>query len=643
MTNVNDEVFKAKRKPKNPITFKIQLNEEQKAAKAIILENTVTVITGAAGTGKTQISTLTGLDMLFRREVEKLIITRPAVHAEEDLGFLPGPQPLYCKVLTSSGWSTIKDIKIGDKVINSKGEYSTVLDKSIVSVEPVYEITTSDGRTTRAATNHLFYTRTLNDRKHVADKKYGHKYTGSVKTLSEIMNTLYTNKGKLNHSLPRNKSVTFENIKEHIIPAYVLGCLIGDGSFTNGGVSLHNTDLELIEKCKTLLEPLGVNLRNVKNTISYTLSTDQLNNKPSKSVIIKNLETETTEIFYQKYKALEKYPMDPSTLNHRCLHNTIVNNLEFSFGEKTEISTNFIKNELIRLDLFGKTALNKFIPKEYIYNSTKKDRLELLRGLLDTDGTCDKNLAAFTTISEQLAKDIIELVQSLGGKANYYTRDRIGEERVYKERTIKKNHISYEVVINIPENPFYISRKSKKYQVKSISNVLIKDIKIIGEEPVQCLLLDSEDGLYITDDYIVTHNSIEEKLDPWLQPIYQNFYAAYGKEKIDKEIAEGNIQLLPMGYVRGLTFTNAFIIADEVQNLTHTQTEALLGRLGKGSKMVLCGDTSQIDLKNKKASGLSFLKLIEESVPGFKFVTLLQNHRHEIVQPILDVYKHHSS
>jgi phosphate starvation-inducible PhoH-like protein len=94
-----------------------------------------------------------------------------------------------------------------------------------------------------------------------------------------------------------------------------------------------------------------------------------------------------------------------------------------------------------------------------------------------------------------------------------------------------------------------------------------------------------------------------------------------------------------MGYIRGLTFTNSFIIADEVQNLTHTQTEALLGRLGKGSKMVLCGDIQQIDLKNKKASGLSFLRRVEEQVAGFRFVTLQQNHRHEIVQPILDVYK----
>lgn len=638
MENSNEDLFRAKRKPKGPISFKLTLNEEQKEAKRVILNNPITVLLGSAGSGKTLTSAQVALDQLFSREVDKVVITRPTV-SEEELGFLPGPQPLYSKVLTPNGWSTIKDIQIGDKVINSKGEYSTVVNKSVISIEPVYEITTSDGRKTKAATNHLFYTRTLNDRKHVVDKRYGHKYKGSVKPLSEIISTLYTNKGKLNHSLPRNKAVIFEDIKKHIIPPYVLGCLIGDGSFSNSGVSLHNTDLELIEKCKTLLKPLGAELTNKKDSISYTISTDQLNNKPSKSIVVKNLKTGTVETFYQKYKALEQYPMDPSTLNYRCLYNTIVDDLEFSFGEKTEVSTNVVKNELIRLGLFGKTSLNKFIPKEYIYNSSVEDRLELIRGLLDTDGTCDKNLAAFTTISEQLAKDIIEIVQSLGGKANYYTRNRIGKETIYKEHTIKSNHISYEVVINVPKNPFYISRKSKKYQVKAISNVLIKDIKIVGEEPVQCLQLDSEDGLYITDDYIVTHNSIHDKMDPWLQPIYQNFYALYGKEKVEKEIAEGNIEILPMSYIRGITFVNTFVIADEVQNLTHTQMEALLGRLGKNSKMVLCGDVSQIDLRNKKTSGLSFLRRIEEEVKGFNIITLKQNHRHEIVQPILDVYK----
>ena len=104
MTDNIDEVFKSKRKPKNPIKFKIQLNEEQKVAKSIILDNAVTVITGAAGSGKTLLATAVGLDLLFRKEIEKLIITRPAVLAGEDLGFLPGDisekmdpwlQPIY--------------------------------------------------------------------------------------------------------------------------------------------------------------------------------------------------------------------------------------------------------------------------------------------------------------------------------------------------------------------------------------------------------------------------------------------------------------------------------------------------------------------------------------------------------------------
>lgn len=132
---------------------------------------------------------------------------------------------------------------------------------------------------------------------------------------------------------------------------------------------------------------------------------------------------------------------------------------------------------------------------------------------------------------------------------------------------------------------------------------------------------------------------VAEKMDPWLQPIYQNLYALYGKEKIDKEIAEARIQILPMGYVRGITFVDTFIIADEVQNLTDNQTQALLGRLGKGSKMVLCGDLAQIDLKNKKSSGLSFLKKVETEVDGFAMVKLESNHRHEIVDKVLEIYK----
>lgn len=132
---------------------------------------------------------------------------------------------------------------------------------------------------------------------------------------------------------------------------------------------------------------------------------------------------------------------------------------------------------------------------------------------------------------------------------------------------------------------------------------------------------------------------LKEKMDPWLAPIYHNLYTLYGKEKVDKEIQKGTIEIVPFAFMRGRTFVNSFVIVDEAQNVTHEQMETVLGRLGKNSKMVICGDIAQIDLKIKKDSGFSFLTRIEEQVKGFKVFILKQNHRHEIVTPILKVYQ----
>ena len=132
---------------------------------------------------------------------------------------------------------------------------------------------------------------------------------------------------------------------------------------------------------------------------------------------------------------------------------------------------------------------------------------------------------------------------------------------------------------------------------------------------------------------------LREKMDPWLAPIYHNLYMLYGKDKIDKELEDGNIEIVPFAFMRGRTFVNSFVIVDEAQNVTHDQMETVLGRLGKGSKMAVCGDLAQIDLKYKKDTGFSFLNRIEEHVEGFKVFSLKQNHRHEIVSPILKVYQ----
>src|SRR5210317_316129 len=132
---------------------------------------------------------------------------------------------------------------------------------------------------------------------------------------------------------------------------------------------------------------------------------------------------------------------------------------------------------------------------------------------------------------------------------------------------------------------------------------------------------------------------IREKMDPWLAPIYHNLYMLYKKEKIDKELENENIEIVPFAFMRGRTFLNSFVIVDEAQNVTHNQMETVIGRLGKHSKMVICGDMAQIDLKDKRETGFSFLYRIEEHVEGFKTASLEHNHRHDIVAPILNVYK----
>ena len=132
---------------------------------------------------------------------------------------------------------------------------------------------------------------------------------------------------------------------------------------------------------------------------------------------------------------------------------------------------------------------------------------------------------------------------------------------------------------------------------------------------------------------------LKEKMDPWLAPIYHNLYMLYNKEKIDKELEKDNIEIVPFAFMRGRTFLDSIVIVDEAQNVTHSQMETVIGRLGKNSIMIICGDIAQIDLKDKRETGLSFLSRVEEEVEGFKIVTLQKNHRHNIVTPILKVYE----
>ncbi len=126
--------------------------------------------------------------------------------------------------------------------------------------------------------------------------------------------------------------------------------------------------------------------------------------------------------------------------------------------------------------------------------------------------------------------------------------------------------------------------------------------------------------------------SKEDKLAPYTAAIYDNMYRLYNKEKIDKCVTDGQIEVIPLAFMRGRNLTNCCVVVDEGQNITHRQMELLLGRICNGTKMIVCGDIQQIDLRDKKLSGFNFISTNFKEVNGFSVVTLKTNHRDPIVE-----------
>ena len=132
---------------------------------------------------------------------------------------------------------------------------------------------------------------------------------------------------------------------------------------------------------------------------------------------------------------------------------------------------------------------------------------------------------------------------------------------------------------------------------------------------------------------------LREKMDPWIQPIYQNMYALYDKVKIEKLIEEDKIEIVPVSFMRGRTFLDSVVIVDEAQNVTHEQMEMIVTRLGIRSKMKVCGDDHQVDLKSKRDSGFRFLYSAARKIKNMCAISLKTNHRDPIVEDLINLYE----
>ncbi len=134
---------------------------------------------------------------------------------------------------------------------------------------------------------------------------------------------------------------------------------------------------------------------------------------------------------------------------------------------------------------------------------------------------------------------------------------------------------------------------------------------------------------------------LREKVEPYLRPLYDAFYEMFSPERFMKYVEKRVIEIAPLAYMRGRTLNDSFIILDEAQNTTPEQMKMFLTRLGFGSKAVVTGDVTQIDLPVGKDSGLKVVQSVLYGIPGIEFVTLGKRDvvRHEIVQRIVQAYE----
>jgi phosphate starvation-inducible protein PhoH and related proteins len=217
------------------------------------------------------------------------------------------------------------------------------------------------------------------------------------------------------------------------------------------------------------------------------------------------------------------------------------------------------------------------------------------------------------------------------------------EDSIFQEKRKPKNPIKFKLNLNEEQ-------KEAKSKILNNTITLLAGAAGSGKTLLACQIALDKLFMKEVDKVIITRPTVSkeeigflpgdlrEKMDPWVQPIYQNMYLLYDKDKVEKCIAEGSIEIVPLSFMRGRTFVNNFVIVDEAQNVTHEQMHMIVTRIGLNSKMIICGDDAQVDLKKRSDSGFKFLYKGASKIKKLEAITLKTNHRDSIVEDLLRYY-----
>jgi replicative DNA helicase len=354
---------------------------------------------------------------------------------------------LDTRIITPTGYKEMKNINIGDEVIDENGDVCHVKAIFPQGKKHVYRVVFEDGTYVNCCSEHLWKFKTKDDL--VKGRKW------KVMSLKDMVVNykIHRTDGTKNLCIPVAKAVEFDN-REHVIPPYTMGALLGDGGFT----------------CKQ---------------ITFT--------NPEKD-IRSHVITETSA-----YGTWHEHKGQPNQLCFRGgRNNKLVNYIRKTFN--------------------GASSKDKFIPFEYM-NDSIKNRMELLKGLIDTDGTVRKRgQTLFFTSSPRLANDVAELVRSLGSRC--YIRSLMNDDGTF-EYTVSIQRKSSKWFSSELRNKQW-NEKDEVVAERNSDVLLISDIIDLGrEEEMQCITVDSPEHTYLCGDYIVTHNT-DFAIEFMLRAICQN-------------------------------------------------------------------------------------------------------------------------
>ena len=470
-------------------------------------------------------------------------------------------QPLDSKVLTPNGFVQMGDVKVGDKVISGTGNVSTVLGVYPQGKKPIYELTFDDGSTCKCSDEHLWTVQTFEDRLSYTSKENDRGQKERTIELKEMLKDFKLAQGRSKYSIQYVKPVDFKE-KDFYIHPYLLGLLIGDGCLTEEGNSISLQD-----------EQLRKDIYNFFPNSDYELS-------------LKSQSHPEIHDYSIKYKGKERM----SISNHPNM-----TPLTYYLQE---------------LGLRNKHSYEKFIPQEYLYASQEQRRW-LLKGLLDTDGSPTSTSIEYSTTSKQLRDDMIELVHSLGGYASFSVR--MGRYNKNGEHFETRENYRIRIQFSSDNNDcFNLERKRNIYKPqrpKDSFKRFIKDIQYIGEEDCQCIYIDDPSHLYITDNYIITHNTTVTKgiIEMLKESKYEILCAAPTGRAAKRMYEATGCKASTIHRLLGAKgVDNAFehneknplicdaLIIDEASMIDNNLMYSLLLAIQEGTKLIMIGDIDQL-------------------------------------------------